>query len=170
MLRGPVKLKTGGPFALRIALFTRRARRRSSQPPATAMKFPRVLRDALLWRRPPSHLRKPTPLQAAPADLPTRLAPSRLYKPAASRCLTTIPPRSTERLTWATDLIGPCVQMRRCGASAPLRLDGTNKRSVLRLCLHQNRNVGVGVFPEGEKIPVGKLCLGLVARESEGST
>ena len=41
---------------------------------------------------------------------------------------------------------------------------------VLRLCLHQNRNVGVGVFPEGEKILVGKLCLDLVARESECST
>ena len=41
---------------------------------------------------------------------------------------------------------------------------------VLRLRLHQNRNVGVGVFPEGEKILVRKLCLDLVTRESECST
>jgi hypothetical protein len=40
---------------------------------------------------------------------------------------------------------------------------------VLRLRLHQNRNVGVGVFPEGEKIRVGKLCLDRVPRESERS-
>jgi hypothetical protein len=32
---------------------------------------------------------------------------------------------------------------------------------VLRLCLHQNRNVGVGVFPEGEKILVRTLGLDL---------
>ena len=90
--------------------------------PPTAMNFPRVLQDAVLWRRPPSHLRKPTPLPAAPADLPTRPAPSQLCRPAVSRCLTTIPPRSTERLTWATDLIGPCVQTRRRGL--PLRRVG----------------------------------------------
>src|SRR4029450_2873023 len=40
---------------------------------------------------------------------------------------------------------------------------------VLRLRLHQNRNAGVGVFPEGEKISVRELCLELVPRESECS-
>src|SRR4029450_14057010 len=73
-------------------------------------------------------------------------------------------------LNRASDLVGPWVQMRRCGAPAPLRLDGTNKRSVLRLCLHQNRNVGVGVFPEREEILVRTHCLDLVPRESECST
>ena len=149
---------------------------------ANGDEFSTRLQETVFSCRLPPHLRKPTPLPAAPADLPTRLAPSRLYRPAASRCLTTIPPRSTERLTWATDLIGPCMQTRRRGAPAPLRrlMERASEADVwklallqpgvLRLCLHQNRNVGVGVFPEGEKIPVGKLCLGLVARESEGST
>ena len=40
---------------------------------------------------------------------------------------------------------------------------------VLRLRLHQNRNVGVGVLPEREKIPVGTPGLDLVPRESECS-
>src|SRR6186713_1569013 len=86
------------------------------------MNCSRVLQDRVFSCRPPPHLRKPTPLPAAPADLLTRLAPSQLYRLAASRCLTTIPPRSTERLTLAADLIAPCVQTRRRGAPAALRL------------------------------------------------
>ena len=74
------------------------------------------------------------------------------------------------------------MQTRRRGAPAPLRLLMERaseadvwklallQPGVLRLCLHQNRNVGVGVFPEGEKIPVRTLGLDLVPRESECST
>ena len=75
-----------------------------------------------------------------------------------------------------------CAQTRRRGAPAPLRLLMERaseadvwklallQPGVLRLCLYQNRNVGIGVFPEGEKIPVRQLCLDLVPRESECST
>src|ERR1700730_8920863 len=49
-------------------------------------------------------------------------------------------------------------------AEAPLLQPG-----VLRLRLHQNRNVGVGVFPEREEILVGSLRLDLVCRQSESS-
>src|SRR5215208_5519051 len=41
---------------------------------------------------------------------------------------------------------------------------------VLCLRLHQNRNVGIGVFPEREEISVRTLCLDLVPRESECSS
>ena len=34
---------------------------------------------------------------------------------------------------------------------------------VLRLCLFQNEDVGVGVFPEGEEVLGGGFCLGGVA-------
>jgi hypothetical protein len=40
---------------------------------------------------------------------------------------------------------------------------------VLRLRLHQDRNVRVGVFPDGEKIPVRKLGLDPVPGERECS-
>jgi hypothetical protein len=40
---------------------------------------------------------------------------------------------------------------------------------VLRFRLHQDRNVRVGVFPDGEKIPVRKLCLDPVPGERECS-
>ncbi len=40
---------------------------------------------------------------------------------------------------------------------------------VFRLRLLEDRDVGVGVFPESEEILVGSLCLGLVSRQSERS-
>src|ERR1017187_844373 len=40
---------------------------------------------------------------------------------------------------------------------------------VFRFSLDEDRDVGVGVFPEAEEILVGGLCLGLIARHSERS-
>ena len=40
---------------------------------------------------------------------------------------------------------------------------------VFRLGLLEDRDVGVGVFPECEEILVGSLCLGLISRQSERS-
>src|SRR5512132_1384631 len=72
------------------------------------MNFTRLLQEPAPRRRPPSHLRKSTRSPAAPVDLPTPPVPSPWSRHAACRCLTSIPPRSTERLTWATDPVGPC--------------------------------------------------------------
>jgi hypothetical protein len=41
--------------------------------------------------------------------------------------------------------------------------------SVFRLGLLENRDIGVGVFPEGEKILVRSLRLGLISRQSQRS-
>jgi hypothetical protein len=41
---------------------------------------------------------------------------------------------------------------------------------VFRLGLFEDRDVGVGVFPEGEEFLVGGLCLSLISRQSERST
>src|ERR1035437_8057416 len=40
---------------------------------------------------------------------------------------------------------------------------------VFRLGFLVDRNVGVGVFPEGQEILVGSHCLGLISRHYEGS-
>jgi len=40
---------------------------------------------------------------------------------------------------------------------------------VFRLGLLEDRDVGVGVFPEGEEILVSSLCLALISRQSERS-
>src|SRR5437899_5820970 len=39
---------------------------------------------------------------------------------------------------------------------------------VLYLCLLQNGDVGIGIFPEGEQVPIGSVTLGSFARERMG--
>ena len=51
----------------------------------------------------------------------------------------------------------------------PTPLAELRQLGVFRFGLLEDRDVGVGVFPEGEEILVGSLCLGLFSRHSERS-
>jgi hypothetical protein len=55
--------------------------------------------------------------------------------------------------------------------SAPARhvIRRSLQLGVFRLGLLEDRDIGVGVLPEGEEILVGSLCLGLISRQSERS-
>src|ERR1039457_2081358 len=54
-------------------------------------------------------------------------------------------------------------------APAKLAVRRSLHPGVFPLGLLEDRDVGVGVFPDVEEILVGSLCLGLVSRQNEGS-
>src|SRR5512132_2165028 len=145
------------------------------------MNFTRLLQELESRRRPPSHLRKSTRSPAAPADLPTPPAPSQWSKHAACRCLTSIPQRSTGRLTWATNPIRPCstgAEVPDAPRRATVRASRADVRgkiallqtAVLDLCLHQDRSVGVSVLPQGEKTAVRNFRVDLLSAARERPT
>ncbi len=53
---------------------------------------------------------------------------------------------------------------------AGLRFQRSLQLRVFRLGLLEDRDVGVGVFPEGKEIPVGCLGLGRISRQSQRAT
>jgi len=56
------------------------------------------------------------------------------------------------------------------GALAQLIFHRSLQSSVFCLSLLEDRDIAIGVFPKGEEIFVGSLCLDLISRKSEGST
>src|SRR5438132_10507214 len=56
---------------------------------------------------------------------------------------------------------------RRSGMSRGAKIHRSLKPGVFRPGLLEDRDVGIGVFPEGEEILVGSLRFGLISRESE---
>ncbi len=149
--------------------------------PPTAMNFPRVLQDALLWCRPHHPYENPHQFQR---HRPMCQRVRHLHGCTDPRPLDALQqfrhdrrndqPGPRSHWTLRADAVARVLPLRQVGsrdAQAERMCGGSLLQpGVLRLCLHQNRNVGVGVFPEGEKIPVRTLCLDLVPRESECPT